>query len=51
MPEPTAHIRPYEPTDKKLVVFMIGKANFGMLAVANNRGIIIFRLQYLAIHL
>ena len=40
MPEsPGAHIRPYETKDSKLVHFLIGKANFGVLAVANNRGV------------
>jgi len=38
MPEPQeAHIRPYETKDNKLVHFLIGKANFGVLAIANNR--------------
>jgi len=38
MPEPLgAHIRPYETKDSRLVHFMIGKANSGVLAVANNR--------------
>ena len=38
MPEPDVHIRAYEATDEKLIRFMIAKANFGVLAVANNRG-------------
>lgn len=42
MPEPVAQIRPYEAADDKLVRFMIGKANLGVLAVANNRGITIY---------
>jgi len=38
MPEPLeAHIRPYVTQDNKLVRFMIGKANFGVLGVANSR--------------
>jgi len=38
MPEPLgARIRPYETKDSRVVRFMIGKANFGVLAVANNR--------------
>jgi len=38
MPEPlAANIRPYETKDSRLVHFLIGKANFGVLAVANNR--------------
>jgi len=39
MPEPLgAHIiRPYETKDSRLVHFLIGKANLGVLAVANNR--------------
>jgi len=38
MPEPVARIRFYdESVDKKLVQFMISKANFATLAVANNR--------------
>ncbi|KAF8807453.1 hypothetical protein BYT27DRAFT_7241992 [Phlegmacium glaucopus] len=37
MPDPIAHIRSYEAKDKKLVQFMIGKANFATLAVANQR--------------
>ena len=44
MPEPLeAPIRPFENKDKKLVCFMIGKAHFGILGVANSRGSIIFR--------
>jgi hypothetical protein len=40
MPEPLgAQIRPYETKDSRFVRFMIGKANFGVLAVANNRGV------------
>ena len=40
MPDPIAQIRLYnEATDKKLVQFMIGKANFATLGVANNQGI------------
>ena len=40
MPEaPGAHIRPYENKDSRLVHFLIGKANLGVLAVANNRGV------------
>lgn len=35
---PESLIRPYETKDSKLVHFLIGKANFGVLAVANNRG-------------
>lgn len=39
MPETLgAHIRPYESKDSRLIHFLIGKANFGVLAVANNRG-------------
>jgi len=38
MPLPSAVIRPYEPKDKKLVLFMVGKANLQPLAVANNNG-------------
>jgi hypothetical protein len=39
MPETIeAHIRPYVTQDNKLVRFMIGKANFGVLGVANSRG-------------
>ena len=38
MVEPTARIRPFETTDERQVQFMIGKANFGALAVANRRG-------------
>jgi len=38
MPDPIACIRSYKAADKRLVQFMIGKANFATLAVANNRG-------------
>ena len=40
MPEPVAvDIRPYETKDNRLVHFLIGKANFGVLAAANNQGV------------
>ena len=40
MPEPlVTRIRPYETKDSRLVRFLIGKANFSILAVANNRGV------------
>jgi len=32
-----AEIRPFEPNDNKLVHFIIGKANFGVLGIANHR--------------
>ena len=41
-----AEIRPFERNDKKLVLFVIGKANFGVLGIANHRGIITFRLSF-----
>lgn len=37
MASPVALIRNYEPSDKKLVQFMVGKANLQALAVANNK--------------
>ena len=37
MAPPVALIRNYEPSDKKLVHFMVGKANLQALAVANNK--------------
>ncbi|KAF4623429.1 hypothetical protein D9613_001853 [Agrocybe pediades] len=37
MPQSNAVIRLYEPKDKKLVQFMVGKANLQALAVANNK--------------
>lgn len=37
MAGPVAHIRPYAPEDRKLVQFMVGKANLQALAVANNK--------------
>jgi len=38
MVQPTARIRPYEPSDDKEVRFIIGKTNMEPLAVANQRG-------------
>ncbi|KIM48156.1 hypothetical protein M413DRAFT_439880 [Hebeloma cylindrosporum] len=37
MASPVAAIRNYEPSDKKLVHFMVGKSNLQALAVANNK--------------
>ena len=49
MPEPL--IRPYEAKDNKLVQFLIGKANFGVLAVANSRGVYYISAFLIPIHL
>lgn len=38
MVEPAAKIRPFKPSDEKLVRFIIAKANLEPLAVANHRG-------------
>ncbi|KAH9486888.1 hypothetical protein JR316_0000953 [Psilocybe cubensis] len=37
MADPVAQIRPYSPEDRKLVQFMVSKANLQALAVANNK--------------
>jgi hypothetical protein len=37
MVEPSARIRAFETTDERRVQFLIGKANLGALAVANQR--------------
>jgi hypothetical protein len=37
MVEPSARIRAFETTDERPIQFMIGKANLGALAVANQR--------------
>ncbi|KAF8168051.1 hypothetical protein B0H34DRAFT_684021 [Crassisporium funariophilum] len=37
MAQPVARIRPYQASDENLVKFMVSKANFATLAVANNR--------------
>ena len=38
MVQPVAKIRQYEPSDEKLVLFTVGKANLELLAAANSRG-------------
>jgi len=46
MDPPAAEIRPYTAEDRKLTLFIVGKANMEQLAVANNRGVWFIRFLF-----